>query len=85
MEEIKEGKGTLTRRGFFKTTAAVAGAAAAGTGLVTMAAHAASPTKGLPDEQSFVNTCRGNCGGKCVLVGKVREGKLVQTRPYDPP
>lgn len=85
MEEIKEGKSTLTRRGFFKTTAAVAGAAAAGTGLVTMAAHAASPTKGLPDEQSFVNTCRGNCGGKCALVGKVREGKLVQTRPYDPP
>lgn len=85
MEEIKEGKGCLTRRGFLKTTAAVAGVAAAGSGLVAMSAHAASPTKGLPDEHSFVNTCRGNCGGKCVLVGKVREGKLVQTRPYDTP
>ncbi len=77
--------GGLTRRAFLKTTAAATAVTAAGAGLSTVAAHAASPTRGLPDEQSFVNTCRGNCGGKCVLVGKVREGKLVQTRPYEPP
>ncbi len=84
MTEKTSNQGTLTRRGFLKTTAAVAGATAVA-GTAGVAAYAASPTKGLPEENTFVNTCRGNCGGKCVLVGTVREGKLVQTRPYDAP
>lgn len=75
----------LTRRGFLRTSAvATAVAAAAGVPLQALAESAAD-SEAVLGEQKFVNTCRGNCGGNCALVGTVREGKLVQARPYEVP
>ncbi|MEG2934308.1 MAG: molybdopterin-dependent oxidoreductase, partial [Gordonibacter sp.] len=86
---VKNLKQGLTRRGFLKTTGVVAGSAVAGNSLGLVGEAAALETRGMQTlstgEETFVNTCRGNCGGKCALVGKVRNGKLVQTRPYDVP
>lgn len=79
----------LTRRSFLATTALTAGAMAT----ASMAGCSSVSTDEKPelsetgeqaaaaDEQIFTNICRGNCGGPCVLQGKVREGKLVSTTP----
>ena len=72
----------ITRRGFLKTSAAVAGAAVAGAavlGSAGMTALAAAPaTSGA--EQVFRGVCRGNCAGGCHLDVFVREGRVVKTQ-----
>lgn len=76
---------SLTRRGFLKTTAAVAGASAlaGGAGLTALAAQ--EPAAGEPEEQFFMNECRGNCACYCPMRVKVREGKVVSAMPPEYP
>ena len=73
----------LTRRSFLKTTAVAAGAAAvsATAGCTTVSEQPQSDTQQEVEEKTFINTCRGNCGGPCELTGYVREGKLVKVTP----
>lgn len=79
--------GGLTRRSFLKTTGAVTGAAA-------LVAMEPLKSKGLSssafaDEKAKETLsrsyCRGNCGGICANIIKVREGRVVQSRPEDIP
>lgn len=73
----------MTRRSFLATTGLAAGALAAS----GMAGCSSVDTSGEPaatetvEEKTFINTCRGNCGGECVLQAKVRDGKIVSTHP----
>lgn len=81
---------TITRRSFLATTALTAGALATAT---TANLNSLSPAEAAveagnnteasdaPEESTFINTCRGNCGGSCILQGTVREGKLVKVQP----
>ena len=91
----------LTRRSFLASTLATAGAmaAASATGCTTIAPQQSTRTEAEAsnsasndvartqpvDEQVFINTCRGNCGGSCALQGLVRDGKLVSTMPIELP
>lgn len=74
----------LTRRSFLASTALTAGALAtagmAGCTSVDTSGEAADAAQ-KQEERTFVNTCRGNCGGQCALQATVREGKLVKTVP----
>ena len=85
MSEETTRKG-ISRRSFLKTSA-VAGAAA---GLLAPAATALAAQSSdafvQPEEQTFANLCRGNCGGagSCTLNIKVRDGKVVQLMPNTP-
>lgn len=77
----------ITRRSFLATTGLAAGALAAS----GMAGCSSVDTSGEPaatetvEEKTFINTCRGNCGGSCVLNGRVREGKIVSVEPQQFP
>lgn len=73
----------LTRRSFLKATALTAGAAATVgmAGCSTVAEQPEEVVEQATEEQTFINWCRGNCGGPCNLTGVVREGKLVKTAP----
>lgn len=73
----------LTRRGFLKTTGAMAGAAAIAGGAGALTALAEDAAEKVDDEQFFVNQCRGACYGGCRLKVKVRNGKAVQTEAAD--
>lgn len=78
----------LTRRSFLATTGLVAGAmATAGmAGLQSVSpAMADEATEDAPvsEEESYISTCRGNCGGRCALKAVVREGKIVSTMPIE--
>lgn len=77
--------GALTRRGFLKSTAAVAGATAivGGTSLVALAENAG--TEETAEEQIFNCNCRSNCMGSCRLLAHVRDGKIVKLEPGDYP
>ncbi|MBQ3386063.1 MAG: twin-arginine translocation signal domain-containing protein, partial [Eggerthellaceae bacterium] len=66
----------LTRRGFLKTTAAVAGVAAAGGSLAALGA--AKPAEAAGEEQVFTTICRANCFQACLLNAHVRDGKVVK-------
>lgn len=84
-EKIETG---LTRRGFLKTTALVAGAASAAglSGCQNLAGEELPSTEGEPtpvvEEQVYTHNCRGNCGGgACRLLTTVREGKVVRCTP----
>lgn len=85
MPKTKSPQGGLTRRGFLKTTGALAGAAAlTGAATPSLTALAAEPEGAKAEEQVFYNYCGGNCGGPaCRMKGIVREGKLVQVKPAD--
>lgn len=83
----------LTRRSFLATTALTAGAMAtaslAGCSSVSTDEKPELSETGEPaplvEEQTYINTCRGNCGGNCVLKGTVREGKIVSVKPQELP
>lgn len=84
MSETKSPRTGLTRRGFLKTTGALAGAAAVAGTTPTLTALAETPDADAAEEQVFYSTCGGNCGGPtCRMKGIVREGKLVQVKPAD--
>lgn len=91
----------ITRRSFLASTAAVGALAATASlgctstqpqdqdpveaeGQTQPAAQAPAPAPAAI-EQTFINTCRGNCGGSCALKGLVRDGKLVSTMPIELP
>ena len=86
-EKVTTSEKKLTRRSFLTTTALAAGAMAT----AGMAGCASVSTDEKPElsetgemaaeEQTFVSTCRGNCGGGCALQARVREGKIVSTHP----
>lgn len=77
----------LSRRSFLKTTAVAAGA-------VAVAGAAGAPLSALAEgegekagawDREVVNSCRSNCGGKCPLKVKVRQGKVVKVEPAKMP
>ena len=76
---------SLTRRSFLATTALAAGAlaasSAAGCSSVSTSGEGAPASTEAAEEKTYINTCRGNCGGQCALRATVREGKLVKTEP----
>lgn len=86
MSGTNSSQGGLTRRSFLKTTGAVAGAAAlaGGTNLTALAAEDAAE-QAAAGETFSRSYCRGNCGGVCSNIIKVREGRVVQSRPEDIP
>lgn len=80
----------LTRRSFLATTALAAGAlasaTAAGCSSVDESGDSAKNTDAsAPEESHFIGTCHGNCGGRCALKAKVRDGKIVSTLPTEFP
>lgn len=81
--ETKTMKSGISRREFLQRTGGLA-ALAAGSGLTTLSPKAQAAESSAA-ETSFVNMCRGNCGGRCILRSTVREGKIVKTRPEDLP
>lgn len=86
----KEAKLGLTRRGFLRSTAAVAAGAAGLSACGGMTALAESRREGQPakaEEQIFRGVCRPNCFGYCHLNVHVRDGNIVKTSraPYDNP
>lgn len=69
----------LTRRGFLKTTGAVAGAAAvAGAGGTALTAFADNSSASQEDEVLVSTICRANCFQACMLNAHVRDGKVVK-------
>lgn len=88
-EKVTTSEKKLTRRSFLATTALTAGAMAtagmAGCSSVSTEEKPELSNTGepapAPEEKIVTNMCRGNCGGPCVLQGKVREGKVVSTTP----
>lgn len=76
----------ITRRGFLKTTGAVAGAAALQpTAAPLLTALAEQPEAGPEGEQLFNCICRSNCMGACRLTAHVRDGKIYKLEPADYP
>ncbi len=75
---------SLSRRSFLKTTAAAAGVAAVA-GTAGVAAYAAGGPEEAAQNKEVIGSCRSNCGGKCPLKVKVRNGKVVKTEPADMP
>lgn len=77
--------GGLSRRSFLKAGALAAGTAAvvgsAGCAPRTIADKPAEDAAKAAEEKTYVNWCRGNCGGPCNLTGTVRQGKLVKVAP----
>lgn len=86
MSETKGAGGTgaaLTRRGFLKTTAAAAGAAALA-GAVTpslsaLAQEYVDGQKPSADEEVLYSSCTGNCFSACRICITKREGHVVKT------
>jgi anaerobic selenocysteine-containing dehydrogenase len=83
---------TITRRGFLKTSAVVAGSAALA-GSLGFALAGCSPTNDAlqaslkAEEQVFRGVCRPNCFAFCHLNVHVRDGKVTKTTraPYKDP
>ena len=78
----KAGPG-LTRRGFLKTTGAVAGAAAVGGALPTLTGCSGSDAQMAAaggEDQIFYNVCMVNCGNgsQCSFKTHVRDGKIMK-------
>ncbi|WP_080799162.1 molybdopterin-containing oxidoreductase family protein [Arabiibacter massiliensis] len=67
----------LTRRSFLKTTAAVAGAAAAVGGGTSLAAYAEDGVDAAGETKLFSGACRAACFATCYIGVKVRDGKVV--------
>ncbi len=80
MTELKSPKPGISRRGFLKATAAVAGASALAGGGASLTALAEEYASGQPDEETiYCGICRGNCSGTCKLNLHVRDNKIVKT------
>lgn len=80
MAEFQVPRKGISRRSFLKTSAAVAGVAAA-SGTATMSALAADGSDGgASEEHDVVCVCGCNCQGTCSLVATVREGRMVNIR-----
>lgn len=88
MEQAKKRK-QLTRRSFLGSTALVAGglavSTAAGCSSVGVQDDIQTEKEQKAQEQTFVNYCRGNCGGTCPQRATVRDGKVVRVLPVELP
>lgn len=87
MTNLERQQGKLTRRAFLKSTALTAGAMAAASALGCASADTSGSAAGKANagEKTYVNMCRGNCGGSCPQVATVREGKIVRAVPHIAP
>lgn len=78
----------LTRRSFLKTTGAVVGAAAIGSGaagLSSLSVKDAAFAAEEPEEKVVTTSCRSNCFQACMLNAHVRDGKVVYMSRGDYP
>ena len=85
MSQTTSPKTNLTRRGFLKTTAAVAGAAAVVGGTGSLMAVADDAPAAASQEEVFRGVCRPNCFGFCHLNVHVHDGRVMKTTraPYN--
>lgn len=74
----------LTRRGFLKSTALVAGVVGTTAGCTALAAAADAPGQTKEEEQHLC-ICTGNCGGGCALRVHVKDGKAFYIDPWPYP
>ena len=74
----------VSRRGFLKTTAVLAGAGAVGT-LAGLSAESTGTALAASDEQVFVGCCRSNCHNGCPIDVHVRDGRIVRTSAHPMP
>lgn len=81
MSETKAASGGLTRRSFLKTTGAVAGAVALGSGATLAIAAEDDEKPAASDEKLYSVACRSNCQGGCQYWAHVRDGKLMKLTP----
>lgn len=78
----------LTRRSFLKTTGAVVGAAAIGSGaagLSSLSVKDAAFAAEEPEEKVVTTSCRSNCFQACMLNAHVHDGKVVYMSRGDYP
>lgn len=77
MADSKSPKSGISRRGFLKATAAVAGASAIAGG-VSLKAFAEDDASSDGGESIVSTICRANCFQACMLNAHVRDGKVVK-------
>ena len=75
----------LTRRGFLATSAALAGAAALGTGTLSALGAFDDAERAEQNEEIVSVMCRSNCMGSCRWLAHVADGKIVKLEPGDYP
>lgn len=88
MESTSKHKGSITRRGFLKTTGSMAAVVAAGSAMGNLTACAPVSSEDESRELSetghgsetihCAGSCRGNCFQGCFLDLHIRDGKLVR-------
>lgn len=70
----------LTRRSFLKWSAALGGTAALAGGL-NMGLKTLEGAAAAGEEQTLTVGCYHNCGGRCILAAKVKDGTVVRLVP----
>ena len=83
MSETTARKG-ISRRGFLKTSAAVAGMAAVSSNTI-QALATESTIADSGDVETYTFGCRSNCGGGCIFHAIVKDGVLIGTEPITYP
>lgn len=86
MSKAQQAHGGITRRGFLKTTGALAGAAAVGgaaAGLSSLEPKGKAFAEESSEEKVVTTICRSNCFQACLLNAHVRDGKLRRTSRAD--
>lgn len=86
MSGAKDSHGTVSRRGFLKTSGAAVGAlglAGAAGMLSTSGCLAPASAETGSDERVAYTFHKDHCGGMCPLKCTVREGRLVKIEPND--
>ena len=78
-------RSALTRRGFLKTTGALAGAAAIAGGAGALTALADGNSEGDGKEKHFTTSCQVCCHSDCCQDVTVRDGKIVKIRKAETP
>lgn len=74
----EQGKPTLTRRSFLKTTGAVAGAAAVCGGMTSLAVADEETLASADEIQQFNGVCRSNCNFACRFTVNVKNDKVIK-------
>ena len=70
----------MTRRSFLKWSAALGGTAAL-VGGVKSGLKAIEHASAVGEEQTLTVACYHNCGGRCILAAKVKDGTIVRLVP----
>jgi len=74
----------LTRRSFLKWSAALGGTAALAGGL-KVGLKAVERATAASEEQTLTVACYHNCGGRCILAAKVKDGTVMRLIPDPDP